>query len=108
MKIRIALVAAALALATVGTADAQTRVNPDRSADQLNARVLEVLQARQTTPVVAAPVAVAPTPAPSAGMNLTGIYAGVNAGSNFRDGSDYQLGGVLGYQFHRNLAAELT
>lgn len=115
MKLRIALVAAAVALAA-GTADAQTRVNPNRSADQLNSRVLEVLRNREvtTSPVMVLPTTVvtapAPVPAPVAtpGMNLAGIYVGVNSGSNFRDSTDYQVGGVIGYQFHRNLAAEVT
>lgn len=87
---------------------AQTRVNPNRSADLLNQQVLDALQSRNATPVAAAP-APAPVPAPvGPGMNLTGIYLGVNAGSNFRNGTDYQVGGVMGYQFHRNLAGEIT
>lgn len=102
------MVAGALLAATMPVS-AQTRVNPDRSADQLNARVLEVLRAGQ------APVAVAPT-APVVTVSapvlnaspLKGVYVGVNAGSNFRDATDYQVGGVVGYQFNRNLAAELT
>jgi opacity protein-like surface antigen len=96
--------AVAIALAA-GTADAQTRVNPDRSADQLNARVLEVLQARETA--AHAPVAATPAPTPTA-TTLTGVYLGVNVGSNWRDNTDYSLGAVAGYQFHRNLAAEVT
>lgn len=104
MKLRIALAAAALALVT-GTADAQTRVNPNRSADQLNARVLEVLQAREVTPLPTPPAAPAPAPAP---MTLTGVYLGGNMGSNFQDNTDYTLGAVVGWQFHRNLAAEIT
>lgn len=104
MKLRIALAAAALALVT-GTADAQTRVNPNRSADQLNARVLEVLQAREVAPLPTPPAAPAPAPAP---MTLTGVYLGGNMGSNFQDNTDYTLGAVVGWQFHRNLAAEIT
>lgn len=98
-----AALAVAIALAA-GTADAQTRVNPDRSADQLNARVLEVLQAREQA--APAPVA-APAPTPPA-MTLTGVYLGVNLGSNWQDNTDYSVGAVAGYQFHRNLAAEVT
>ena len=104
MKLRIALAAAALALVT-GTADAQTRVNPNRSADQLNARVLEVLQAREVAPLPTPPAAPVPAPAP---MTLTGVYLGGNMGSNFQDNTDYTLGAVVGWQFHRNLAAEIT
>lgn len=106
MKMRIALVAALAIMA--GTASAQTRVNPDRSADVLNQRVLEVLRSQPAT--VAAPAAPAPVvaPATSAGMNLSGVYLGVNTGSNFREGQDYRLGALAGYQFHPNLAAELT
>lgn len=108
MKLHIAIAAVALAM-VAGTASAQTRVNPNRSADVLNQRVLEVLQAREVAPVAAAPVAPAPVAATaSPGMNLTGIYLGANAGSNFRDSSDYQLGGLVGYQFHRNFAGEIT
>lgn len=106
MKLHIAIAAAALAM-IAGAASAQTRVNPDRSADVLNQRVLEVLQAREVAPVVAAPVAAAPAPA-SPGMNLTGIYLGANGGSNFRNSTDYQIGGLIGYQFHPNFAGELT
>lgn len=104
MKLRIALAAAALALVT-GTADAQTRVNPNRSADQLNARVLEVLQAREVAPLPTPPAAPVPAPAP---MTLTGVYLGGNMGSNFQDNTDYTLGAAVGWQFHRNLAAEIT
>lgn len=105
--IRITVAALALAL-VAGTADSQTRTNPNRSADQLNARVLEVLQAREaaSTPVVAAPTpAPAPAPAP---MTLSGIYLGANMGSNFQDNTDYTLGAVVGYQFAPNWAAEIT
>ena len=102
MKLRIALAAAALALVT-GTAQAQTRVNPNRSADQLNAQVLDVLRAREVAPLPTPPAA--PTPAP---MTLTGIYLGGNLGTNFQDNTDYTLGAVVGWQFHRNVAAEIT
>lgn len=98
--------AVAIALAA-GTADAQTRVNPDRSADQLNARVLEVLQAREVA--ATAPAAPVATPAPAApALRLTGAYLGANLGSNWQDNTDYTLGAVAGYRFHRNLAAEVT
>ena len=107
MKLIPMLMVAGALLASAASVSAQTRVNPDRSADVLNARVLEVLRAGQTP--VAAPVTVAPTvvTAPVASP-LTGVYVGANAGSNFRDTTDYQVGGILGYQFNRNLAAELT
>jgi opacity protein-like surface antigen len=110
MKLIPMLMVAGALLVTAMPANAQNRrANNDQVADQLNARVLEVLRAGQT-PV--APVAtVAPTmvtaPAPVASP-LTGVYVGANAGSNFRDTTDYQVGGILGYQFNRNLAAELT
>lgn len=98
-----ALVAVAL---TATTASAQTRrANNDRVADQLNAQVLEVLRAGQ------APVAtVAPTvaPLPVTASPTTGFYVGANAGSNFRTGSDYQVGGSVGYQFTPNYAVEAT
>lgn len=98
---------AALAVAIVlsaGTADAQTRTNPDRSADLLNARVLEVLQVREQ----AAPATVA-VPAPTSPvMTLAGVYLGVNLGSNWQDNTDYTIGAVAGYQFNYNLAAEVT
>ena len=107
MNLYIAAVMAVTLAAT--TANAQTRrANNDRVADQLNAQVLEVLRAGQApaAPAVAAPVAaVAPiTVTPS----LAGVYLGVNAGSNFRTNSDYQVGGSVGYQFTPNYAAEIT
>lgn len=109
MKFIPMLMVAGALLASAASVSAQTRVNPDRSSDQLNARVLEVLRARETP--VATPVTVAPTvvttPVPSASP-LTGVYVGANAGSNFRDTTDYQVGGIVGYQFRPNLAAELT
>jgi opacity protein-like surface antigen len=92
------------------SADAQTRRRSnDNVADQLNAQVLEVLRPSAADPVTTA-AAVTPTVAApaSTGMNLSRIYLGMNAGSNFRDSTDYQVGGLVGYQFHRNLAGELT
>jgi len=102
------VIGAALALVlTASAADAQSRrANNDNVADQLNAQVLQILR---PAPVAAAPAATpAPTPAANPGMNLTGIYMGLNAGSNFRDSSDYQVGGLVGYQFHQNFAGEVT
>lgn len=87
------------------TADAQTRVNPNRSADVLNQQVLDVLQARTVTAPPAPPVVA--TSAPTMRDNL-GVYVGVGLGSNFRDATDYQVGGLLGFQLNRNWAAELT
>lgn len=106
MKIQLAVLAALAMMSSV--AIAQPRVNPDRSADVLNQRVLEVLAANRA-PAAPAPAPAAPAPAPaSAGMNLSGIYLGVNTGSNFLDGQDFRVGAVAGYQFHRNLAAEIA
>ena len=111
MKLIPMLMVAGALLVTAMPANAQNRrANNDQVADQLNARVLEVLRAGQQ-PV--APVAtIAPTmvtaSAPAAASPLTGVYVGGFAGSNFRDATDYQVGGVLGYQFRRNWAAELT
>ena len=102
--IRITLAALALAF-TAGTADAHNRPNPNRSADQLNARVLEVIQPREVA--APAPVAAAPAPAP-APMTLSGIYLGGNMGSNFQDSTDYTVGAVVGYQITPNIAAEIT
>lgn len=111
MKFIPMLMVAGALMASATSVSAQTRVNPDRSADVLNARVLEVLRARETpvaVPVTAAPVVVSTsTPAPVASP-LTGVYVGVNGGSNFRDAQDYQVGALVGYQFRPNLAAELT
>lgn len=101
------MVAGAL-LVTAMPANAQNRRANDRVADQLNAQVLEVLRAGQrpvaapATPVVSAP-AVTVTAAREPRM-----YVGGTLGSNFRDATEYQVGGVLGYQFNRNWAAELT
>lgn len=102
------MVAGALLAATMPVS-AQTRVNTDRSADQLNARVLEVLRAGQTPVAVAptAPVVTVSAPVLNA-TPLKGVYVGVNAGSNFRDATDYQVGGVVGYQFRPRLAVEAT
>jgi opacity protein-like surface antigen len=100
MKLKLAL-AAALAL-IVSTASAQPLTNPNRSADLMNQQVLDSLKA---TPV-AQPAAT--VPASGSSLGLSGVYLGANAGSNFRDGQDYVLGGVVGYQFHRNFAGELT
>jgi len=104
------LVAGALAVAAT-TASAQTGVNPDRSSDVLNARVLEVLRARDTAPVVATVPVAAPAPVSvpqGTGMNLSGVYLGGFVSHNSQDSTDYQVGGVVGYQFHRNWAAEVT
>jgi len=108
MNILPMLIVAATVLAATSV-DAQTRRSNDRVADQLNAQVLEVLRAGQTPAVPAATVAptVVTAPVPAASP-LAGVYVGANAGSNFRDAQDYQVGGVLGYQFRPNLAAELT
>jgi opacity protein-like surface antigen len=109
MMIRIALVAAAMSL-IAGTAGAQTRVNPNQSADQLNARVLEVLREGRSAPaavVARAPMATTPPVTVTAAAS-TGLYVGVNAGSNFRTNSDYSVGGSVGYQFTPNYAAEVT
>jgi opacity protein-like surface antigen len=100
MKLKLAL-AAALAL-IVTTASAQTRTNPDRSSDLLNQQMLDSLKA---APVVQPAETVA---ASGSFPNLSGVYLGANAGSNFRDGQDYVIGGGVGYQFHRNFAGELT
>lgn len=102
------VIGAALALMlTAGAADAQNRrANNDNVADQLNAQVLQVL--RPAPAAAAAPAAATPAPASNPGVNLTGIYMGLNASSNFRDSSDYQIGGLVGYQFHQNFAGEIT
>jgi opacity protein-like surface antigen len=107
MKFIPMLMVAGALLASATTVSAQTRVNPNRSADQLNAQVLEVLRGREAAPapVVAAPVAATSAPVTNTG---TGIYVGAGVGSTFQDGVDYQVGGVVGYQFTPNLAAELT
>ncbi len=108
MKLIPMLMVAGALLVTAMPANAQNRrANNDRVADQLNAQVLEVLRAGQA-PV--APVAsVAPTVVTAPAVSpLAGVYVGGFAGSNFRDATDYQVGGVLGYQFRRNWAAELT
>ena len=86
---------------------AQTRVNPDRSADVLNARVLEVLRQNQV-PAPAATVPATTVTAPAATSALNGVYLGAFAGSDFRNATNYQLGGQLGYQFRPNWAGELT
>jgi opacity protein-like surface antigen len=107
MNLHIATLVAVALIST--TANAQTRrANNDRVADQLNAQVLEVLRAGQApvTPV-AVPVAATPTTTVAA-ASPRGVYVGVNAGSNFRTGSDYQVGGSVGYQFTPNYAAEVT
>ena len=109
MNLHIATLVAVALIST--TANAQTRrANNDRVADQLNAQVLEVLRAGQApvTPVaVTSPVLNSPTTTVTA-TAPSGVYLGVNAGSNFRTGSDYQVGGSLGYQFTPNYAAEIT
>lgn len=107
MQITSAIAIAVAATMIAGTADAHNRVNPNRSADQLNARVLEVLQAREA-PAPAAVVPVAPTVPAAPAHPFTGVYLGANVGSNWQDNTDYTLGVVAGYQFHRNLAAEIT
>ena len=99
----LALAGLALLIAGDAVAHGQARNNPNRSADQLNARVLEVLQPAPA-PVAAAPAA-APAPAP---MTLSGIYIGGNIGTNFRDGTDYTVGAVAGYQITPRIAAEIT
>jgi opacity protein-like surface antigen len=89
---------------------AQTQVNPNRNADQLNAQVLEVLRAGRVAPapvMLPAPVATLPSVTVTA-AGSTGVYVGVNAGSNFRTNSDYSVGGSVGYQFTPNYAAEVT
>jgi opacity protein-like surface antigen len=106
MNILPMLIVAATVLAATSV-DAQTRRSNDRVADQLNAQVLEVLRAGQTPVAPAATVAPTVVTAPAASP-LAGVYVGANAGSTFRDAQDYQVGGVLGYQFRPNLAAELT
>jgi len=54
-----------------------------------------------------APVATLP-PVTVTAAGSTGVYVGVNAGSNFRTNSDYSVGGSVGYQFTPNYAAEVT
>ena len=90
------------------SADAQTRRrNNDNVADQLNAQVLEALRpATVAAPVTAAPAATSTAASP--GSAPSGVYLGMNAGSNFRESTNYQVGGLVGYQFHPNLAGELT
>ncbi len=108
MKLIPMLMVAGALLATAMPANAQNRrANNDRVADQLNAQVLEVLRAGQ---VPVAPVAsVAPTVVTAPAVSpLAGVYVGGFAGSNFRDATDYQVGGVLGYQINRNWGAEVT
>ncbi len=108
MKLIPMLMVAGALMASAASVSAQTRVNPDRSADVLNARVLEVLRAGQQ-PVAPATVPATTVTAPAPAVSpLAGVYVGGFAGSNFRDATDYQVGGVLGYQFRRNWAAELT
>ena len=109
MNIISMLIVAGTVLASASVS-AQTRVNPNRSADQLNAQVLEVLREGRAAPapvVVSAPVATTPPVTVTAAAS-SGIYMGVNAGSNFRTNSDYSVGGSVGYQFTPNYAAEVT
>lgn len=105
MKFHMAL--AAVLLCMTATAQAHTRVNPNRSADLLNQQVLDVITPRAAAPLPTPP---APPPAPPSppAMTLTGIYMGGNLGTNFQDNTDYTLGAVLGYQVSPVIAVELT
>lgn len=109
MNLRIATLAAALAL-FAGSAAAQTAVNPNRSADVLNARVLEVLRQNQAAPV---PVAAAPvTPAPAVVQVDSGAplryYGGIALGSSFQNHSPITAGALVGTQITPNFGLELT
>ena len=100
-------ITAAAAIALLATpAIAQTRA-ADRSADQLNARVLEVLRAQQNpTPAVVS----TPTPSVPATASEPRLYAGLGVGYGGSDLSNQdgtwsnQL--TLGYNVNRFLAIE--
>jgi opacity protein-like surface antigen len=110
MNILPMLIVAGALLATTSVSAQTRRANNDRVADQLNAQVLEVLRAGRapvapvavTSPVLNSPTTTVTATAPR------GVYLGANAGSNFRTGSDYQVGGSLGYQFTPTYAVEVT
>lgn len=106
MNLRMIALAGML-MAAAGTADAQNRVNANRSADLLNAQVLEVL--RGSNPAPAPTPATAPTPVTVSATNpLTGVYVGAGLGTNWRDSSDYQWSLSMGYQINPMWAVELV
>lgn len=105
MNFKMAALAAVAITFMASVADAQTRVNPNRSADVLNQQVLDVLQARTVTAPPAPPVATAPV-APT--RDALGVYVGAGVGSTFQDGATVLTGITVGYQITPNFGAELT
>lgn len=108
MKTFITAAVAAALLAT--PAMAQTRA-ADRSADQLNARVLEVLRANQAPAPVVVSTAVSAAPAaPAPAASEPRLYAGLGVGYGGHDLANQngtwsnQL--TLGYNVNRYLAVE--
>lgn len=97
-----ALVATALA---ASPALAQSRAS-DRSADALNARVLEILNAQRAPVVVSAPVT-APARAETAARD-SGVYVSGGVGYGGADWTQWSNTLGVGYQFNRYLAAEVT
>jgi hypothetical protein len=81
----------------------------DRSADQLNARQLELIRPRVATPAPAPARAAAPVAPATQQAHRSGLYVGVATGygGSHMDTGQWSAGGAVGYELIGSLRSKL-